>query len=90
MEIFRTDGGGKSYSNERLYNLISSVEKYTNDGFFDNIASIQDHKGNLMITLKDLTDLEYTFSVFQTFWHYYNDFIVEIYFNGTIVKSSDL
>ncbi len=86
MEIFRTDGSGKSYSNKRLFDLVSLVGEYTEDDFFINIKSINDHKGLLVIEINDLVNVEYTFSVFQTFWHTFNEYCIELRFNNQIIK----
>ena len=86
MEIFRTDGGGKTFTNERLFRVVSKVEKYMIDYVLEDILIINDHKGTLNIHVKRLDHIDYIASVFITFWAYENDFTVIIYFNGNEVK----
>lgn len=92
MEIYRTDGGGKSFADERLFKLVKLINSNTHDGFFDDIKTIRDHKGHLMIILKNdfKNDLEYIFSVFLVFWHLLNDYQVSIYFDGFCVYGDNL
>ena len=86
MEIFRTDGGGKTFTNERLFRVVSNVEKYMRDSAFKDILIINDHKGTLNIHVKRLDYIDYIASVFITFWAYENDSTVIIYFNVNEVK----
>jgi hypothetical protein len=91
MEIFRTDGSGRSYTNERLFNLVKNVNKNTLKGFFDNILIINDHKGDLYVNLKDVQflDIDYYYSVFKTFWYLENEYNVKILVNEKIIKETE-
>lgn len=89
MEVFRTDGSGRTYSDERLFRLVKNVSQFTERKFFDNIEVINDHKGTLCVHLKEWLNgyyLNYYYSVFLVFWNYENEHIVNIYYNGEIIK----
>lgn len=90
MEIFRTDGGGKTFTNERLFRVVSKVEKYMLSDAFQEIKIVNDHKGTLYIHVKSLKYIDYIASVFFTFWAYENDYIVIILFNEKEVKELSL
>lgn len=90
MEIFRTDGGGKTFTNERLFRVVSKVEKYMLDFAFQDIKVVNDHKGTLYVHVKTMKYIDYIAGVFLTFWAYENDFIVIIVFNGKEVKELSL
>lgn len=96
MEIFRTDGSGRSYTTQRLIDLLKLVSEFTDDDFFLNIKTINDHKGDLYIHVKDHKglsnedlDVDYTCSVFLTFWYTFNEYSVRIIRDGKIIKSSN-
>lgn len=89
MEIFRTDGSGRTYSDERLFRLIKNVELFTEKNFFDCIDVINDHKGTLNVHFnKKLNDfyLNYYFSVFMVFWYFENEFLIEFYYKRKLIK----
>jgi hypothetical protein len=86
MEIFRTDGGGKTFTNERLFRVVSKVEKYMIDSAFEDILIVNDHKGLLKIHVNSLEYVDYIASVFLTFWAYENDYTVVVYFNKEEIK----
>ena len=89
MEIFRTDGSGADYANQRLFNLVLKVSQNTYDGFLDNINVIKDHKGTLMIYLKEgIKDYKYYYSVFNTFWYLENEYLVEVYVGDELKQST--
>lgn len=90
MEIFRTDGGGKTFTNERLFRVVSKVEKYMLNFAFQEIKIVNDHKGNLYIHVKSIKYIDYIASVFLTFWAYENDNIVIIVFNDKEVKEMSI
>jgi hypothetical protein len=90
MEVFRTDGGGKTFTDERLFRVVSKVEKYMMSSAFDNILTINDHKGTLIIHVKKLEYIDYIAGVFLTFWAYENDYIVRMLINGKEVKEVTL
>ena len=87
MEVFRTDGGGKSFSNERLTELVRLIEKYSIESL-DEIKIINDHKGILNVFLNTEENSEYWFDLFKIFWAYLNDFNVIIYVNNQIKHES--
>lgn len=88
MEIFRSDSSGKDYANERLFNLVKRVKENTLKNFFDNILIINDHKGILIIHLKNYDcDIDYIVAVFKVFWYLENEFLLEIVVNGKTIHS---
>ncbi len=91
MEIFRTDGSGRSYVNERLFSLVKNINENTLSDFFDNVLMINDHKGDLYVTLKDakFLDVDYYYSVFKTFWYLEKEYNVRIVVNETIIKETE-
>lgn len=54
MEIFRTDGGGRTENESRLIKVIGNVMNLinSNDFIWKQIISIEDKKGKLFITFK--------------------------------------
>ena len=59
MEIFRTDGGGRTENEPRLVKVIGNVMNLinSNDFIWKQILSVEDNKGHLFITFqKPLTD----------------------------------
>lgn len=95
MEIYRTDGGGKSLVDERLYNLTKEINKVALNKFFECIDVIRDHKGILMVKVNDNLknewfDLEYIYSVFLTFWYNEHEYLVSIYKDNICVYGYDL
>ncbi len=75
MEIFRTDGGGRTQNPPRLIEVISKVMKTipNTSSLWDNIIKVEDHKGFLTITLnkKFINSMDETFLyyLFMKAWH---------------------
>lgn len=91
MEIFRTDGSGRCYADERLFRLLSNVEKYSVADILYVIERIEDHKGDLEVHLNTTkTEVDYIFSVFYTFWWHENEINVTIYYNNEIIKTNKI
>ena len=91
MEIFRTDGGGRCYADERLFRLLGNVEKYSCTEMLADIEKIEDHKGDLEVHLNTTdTKVDYIFSVFYTFWRHENEINVTIYHNNEIIKTNKI
>ena len=65
MEIFRTDGGGRTENPLRLIRVIGMVTNRIkfNSSFWGNVVSVNDYKGDLTITLFK----EYVNSLDETF-----------------------
>jgi hypothetical protein len=86
MEIFRSDGGG-IYYDERLLNVVKSVEaEYPN--LLHSISKIIDHKGTLYVhidyELRQYT-WEYYYSVFYLIWFNQCEHLVNICYDGLVV-----
>ena len=87
MEIFRTDGGGRTENPLRLIATIAEVEKEISqtDSFWGNILAVNDHKGLLKIIVYPGTlNLEMEITIKYCFgkaWNHQNeDFSnVEVY-----------
>ena len=80
MEVFRSDGSGVDHVNERLI-VINQKIKQVDSTVFEKIESINDHKGDLKISLKDGVtqyDYEYIYSLFFVFWSLENECNVSI------------
>lgn len=91
MEIFRAEGNDRCYGNERLFNLIKNVEKYSILDSLECIETITDSKGHLEIHLKTKeVNINYLFSLFEVFWFYENDYEVTIYYNNEIIKTNKI
>lgn len=92
MEIYRTDGGGKSFTNERLFKLVRDISQNTEEDFFEDVKIIRDHKGVLMIKIieEHKNSIEYIYSVFLVFWHKHHDYHVSIYKKNTCVYGSNV
>lgn len=76
MEIFRTDGGGKTHRDERLCKLLVNFCK-TAPHFIKDIEIIRDHKGHLMVVLNDIKEepfyeveitIQCIYNLFNFFW----------------------
>lgn len=90
MEIFRTDGGGKSVTDERLSNLLVEFCKLE-PNLLKKIISIRDHKGTLMIEIEqsDFSVIDLVFYLFSYLWIKENEYLVQIYINDICVEGYD-
>ena len=89
MEIFRTDGGGKTFVDDRLFKLVNLVNENKKEGLdiFEKIKYLNDHKGDLRIVLHNDVDInncgfDYIYSIFRIFWENFNEYNVTVYSNG--------
>jgi hypothetical protein len=87
MEVFRSDGAGKSYANERLNDLVKLCETYSIYDL-DEIEKINDHKGTLTVSLKKNTNAFYWFYFFSTFWNYMHEYWIIIVCNDEVLFDS--
>lgn len=87
MEVFRTDGGGKTFSNEILTKLVELTECYSVCSL-EEIIKINDHKGPLNVYLNTDENSFYWFYFFKTFWAFLHDYWVVVYVNNEIKHDS--
>lgn len=90
MEIYRTDGGGKIFVDERLNRVMQNIDKVVVDDFFECIDTVRDHKGTLLVSINEnyksqSLSLDYIYGVFLTFWTAENEQYVSIFFNDVCV-----
>jgi len=87
MEILRSDGGGISHYDERLMNVVKSVEaEYPQ--LLHSISKIRDHKGELYVHIDSELikyTCEYYFSVFYLIWFKENEYLVNICYDDLVV-----
>lgn len=72
MRILRTDGGGESFTDERLRTLRKMLLYYE----MKNIYMLHDHKGSLTVIWESTpspNDLQKT----KEAWEYFNEFLIE-------------
>ncbi len=69
MEIFRTDGGGRTENDPRLLQVIGNVMKHipNTSNLWKNVVSVEDQKGDLIIVLREqfINTLDETFLYFH-------------------------
>lgn len=91
MEVFRTCGSGKSYANERLFELVRHLDKHLEEDYNQYIDVINDHKGTLNVHFKTLpSNLIVYISHFIVFWENEREYLYEFYFNGELIKNVQL
>jgi hypothetical protein len=89
MEIFRTDGGGKSINDERLSKLLVKFCK-TAPKLVKKVDEIRDHKGTLMVQIKDKEDADVFYHLFSYLWYLQCEHAVSIYYNNICIVGYDL
>ena len=70
MEIFRSDGSGRDYLNNRLW-LVCSEAKKIMPSVFKSIKIINDHKGDLFIHVDNgtsISEVKIIYSLFNSIW----------------------
>jgi hypothetical protein len=88
MEIFRTDGGGKSETDERLSKVLVQFCKLEPKKL-TKIKSIRDHKGTLMIDLVDRSEVDLYYHLFSYLWYKQCEYLVSIYVDGICLMGFD-
>jgi hypothetical protein len=88
MEIFRTDGGGRTDNDERLTRVLIEVCKFEPD-LVKKITLINDHKGNLMVKLIDDEMYLIAYYLFSYLWVKNHDYNVSIYVKNYCVIGYD-
>jgi hypothetical protein len=89
MEIFRTDGGGKSIYNKRLSKLLVNFCK-TAPRLVKKVSEIRDHKGTLMVQIKDKEDADVFYHLFSYLWQIRGEHAVSIFYDGVCVIGYNL
>jgi len=85
MEVFRTDNGGKSVTNERMSKLLIEFCKVAPD-LVDKVILIRDHKGDLMVEVStDEYCFELFYHLFSYLWLNQGEYNVSIYFQDVCV-----
>lgn len=93
MEIYRTDGGGKSHYNKRLFDLVENISK-EDSNILHSVIKINDHKGTLNVELCDsfngcMIDVSHIYSTFNTFWYQENEYLINIIHKGIVIFGYD-
>jgi len=89
MILSRSREDGENKRVKRVYDsVVKSLEGY--EYITSNIESINDHKGDLEITLKvnDFNSLIY--NAFMVFWEIECEYNVSLYFDGKCVYGNNL
>ena len=81
MRILRTDGGGESFTDERLRTIRKMLEYYENK----NIYLLHDHKGLLTIVWES-KPTETQLSIVKNAWEFFD----EDYIEHKLVEFKDL
>ena len=88
MEIYRTDGSGKSYNDERLKSLVYDLCKI-DPILITKIDTIKDHKGELMVYFNDRFStnnfIETFYYLFKYLWMLQNEYQVSIFYKSICV-----
>jgi len=92
MEVFRTDGGGRSDHDERLTELLIEFCKIAPDKVI-NITKIHDHKGDLKIEVNPNSNIDYynleIYNLFSYLWSKQNEHNVSVYMNDVCFIGHD-